>query len=87
MKSKQMNEALRKLADDESIGYDALGGKAVAYIGWYWREIDFDAKECYSIGIVPPFKTLMESNDRPRVGFMAGSRDTSRFRSRFRRLS
>jgi len=46
MTSAEMNEALHNLEEEPLFET----GKAVPYIGWFWRDVDFDA-ETYSFGI------------------------------------
>lgn len=49
LSSDQLNEILTDLADNE--GYDVRGlegtGKCIPYVGWYWRQVDFDADAGY----------------------------------------
>lgn len=45
MNSKTLNKKIREIADDEQ-PYLVKGlsdsGKCIPYIGWFWREVDFD---------------------------------------------
>ena len=43
MDSKTINEKIRELEDDEDRDFQALNNKPISYIGWFWREVDFDA--------------------------------------------
>lgn len=56
----------QKIADLDAPDDDDLSpngsGKAVPYIGWFWREVDFDA-EGYEFGVIPgEFIGFMENN-------------------------
>ncbi len=74
MTSAELNEKLASISDeDEKYGYEAFGGKAIPYIGWYWRSVDFDAVDGYLFGILPVVDGL-DSNDVPRVGFMENNK-------------
>lgn len=61
--SRQINEGLEKLSDDDRskvIGLDDTG-KSVPYIGWFWREVDFDDE--IDIGCIPDkFAGFMVNN-------------------------
>lgn len=39
MTSREMNDNLYELDDKD---FDNIGGKAIFYWGWFWREVDFD---------------------------------------------
>jgi hypothetical protein len=41
--SDDINARLAEIADSESISPAPLAGKAIAYYGWYWRSVNFDA--------------------------------------------
>lgn len=57
--SKQLNEFLSDAADD--LEYDFFGGKAIPYIGWYWREVDFTSR--IRLGYAPSMGVgFMENN-------------------------
>lgn len=73
MTSEELNKKIAEVCDDEFIGFDALGGKVVPYIGWFWRQIDFDDMTGHSFGILPVL-TGLDPNDSPRVGFMANNK-------------
>ena len=74
MKSSDLNERLRAVADDvDGIEYESFGGKVVPYIGWYWREVDFDADTCSDFGVLPVTYGI-DANDTPRIGFMANNK-------------
>jgi len=63
MNSEELNAGIRLLCDDETI-YATIGntGKTLPYIGWYWRDVDFDS-DGYRFGVIPgQFKGFMESN-------------------------
>lgn len=73
MTSEQLNDKIREIVDDESIDFEAFGGKKIPYIGWFWREVNFDRflDYGYSFGVIPPeedsdtfetFKGFMENN-------------------------
>lgn len=68
MDSTTINERIREVADDGD--FEAFGGKAVPYIGWYWRDVDFDADHCY-LGVIP---LGADDNDKLLVGFMENNK-------------
>jgi len=68
MDSKILNDKIREFEGNTTY-YEAFGGKAVPYIGWFWRNVNFDADHCW-FGIVPPYENTLVLNDRMRVGFM-----------------
>lgn len=74
MKSDELNLKIAEICDDTSIGFEAFGGKAVPYIGWFWRHVDFDDGECHELGILPGIEDPFDSNDKPRVGFMVNNK-------------
>lgn len=62
MDSKELNERIEKICDDDSL-YEAFDGKSIPYIGWFWREVDFDEKD-YLFGILPDGRlSFMENNE------------------------
>lgn len=67
MNSQEINNKIGKICDKED--FQIAGGKCIPYIGWFWREVDFDSDKCY-IGIIPNgFKGFMESNKWGYDGF------------------
>lgn len=75
MNSAELNEELRKIVDEpELYGYEAFGGKAVPYIGWYWRDVDFDSPGPYAFGVLPVYEGTLDDNDKPRAGFMENNK-------------
>ena len=74
MTSEELNARLREIEDEsERYGYEAFGGKAIPYIGWYWRDVNFDHDGKYPFGILPIMDGL-DANDTPRVGFMENNK-------------
>lgn len=74
MDSKKINEIIRKMDDennDSPIYESSIGGKIIPYIGWFWREVDFDNTEVF-LGVLPKLKgnSIEGGTDRPLVGFM-----------------
>ena len=60
MKSNLLNQKIREICDEEE--FEIKGGKCIPYLGWFWRDVDFDADYCV-IGIIPgEFKGFMENN-------------------------
>ena len=55
MTSDELNNAIRTIADDETIDYECFGGKKIPYLGWFWRTVDFDRfiEHGYRFGVVP----------------------------------
>ena len=68
-----LNKQIEKLDSGESLAYEPFGGKVIPYIGWYWRTVDFTAKD-YSFGILPVCDNIFEENDKPRVAFMENNK-------------
>lgn len=48
MTSDELNAAIAAICDDPT-RFEVYGGKAIAYIGWYWRPVDFDSE--WSLGM------------------------------------
>lgn len=65
MDSAQLNEAIEKLSDNESFADNH--GKVIPYIGWYWREVDFNKP--ITLGHCGYFAGFMENNkwDYPEI--------------------
>lgn len=53
MKSEEINARIREIEEDESIVYESFGGKKFPYVGWFWRDVDFDDEEGGSFGVIP----------------------------------
>lgn len=80
MNSKEMNDKIYELDNnnnDNPIYESVLGEKLIPYIGWFWREVDFDDYP-YSLGVIPDGAikdSLFEkANDRNLVGFMENNK-------------
>lgn len=72
--SDSLNEKLSAISDEaDEYGYESFGGKAIPYIGWYWRNVDFNEQGSYSFGVLPVI-TGFDGNDKPRVGFMENNK-------------
>jgi hypothetical protein len=56
--SAELNAAICLLESDEAL--QVKGGKAVPYIGWYWRQVDFDSP--ISFGDCGEFVGFLENN-------------------------
>ena len=72
MTGKELNEKIAALCEVGTAAYEAFGGKAIAYIGWFWRDVDFGADSC-ALGVVPPSARCVNCSrtDYPaQVGFM-----------------
>lgn len=67
--SKQLNRDIREVEDRYARLYSSFGGKLIPYGGWFWRDIDFNARPL-PLGILPPMDGF-EINDRCRVAFLA----------------
>lgn len=81
--SAELNEALSGICDDDGFGYhSAVGDKAIPYIGWFWRRVNFDAPGPYVFGVIPAGTADAEVNGRPigplskgnAVGFMENNK-------------
>lgn len=73
MTSDEINQKIKELDGRDDLPYVSFGSKAIPYIGWYWRTVDFDAEQVF-LGILPVYDSPWESNDRPRVGFMQNNK-------------
>ncbi len=71
--SDEINGLLRDLDGKENLPYEAFVGKAVPYIGWFWRTVWFD-KEDYWFGVLPVYDHVIETNDKERLGFMENNK-------------
>ena len=64
MDNEAFNDKIRDLENSKRI-FSVQGlentGKIIPYIGWYWRDVDFDASSI-SIGDCGQFKGFMENN-------------------------
>ena len=71
MDSNELNEQIAAICDDDT-DYEAFGGKAIPYIGWWWREINFDRESCI-FGVIPGDEEDLsgEVSGKPLVGFMS----------------
>lgn len=69
MDSNELNERIAAICDDD-MHYAAFGGKAIPYIGWFWREVNFDHSSCL-FGVIPDDEVL---GDKPLVGFMENNK-------------
>ena len=70
--SEMLNEKIREICDDGTL-YNAFGDKSIPYIGWFWRDVDFDS-HTYEFGILPVIRTGFDRNDKVRVGFMESNK-------------
>lgn len=70
MTSDELNDALMKLEMSDTLPYECFGGKPVPYIGWFWRDVDFDT-ETHWLGVIP---AGVESNETNLVGFMENNK-------------
>lgn len=72
MNSAELNAKIQELDNQEPSSFDAFGGsgKPVPYIGWYWRDVDFDRDECW-FGVIP---AGADGNSKPLVGFMENNK-------------
>lgn len=60
MNSETLNKKIYEIDDKDELS--TSGGKCIPYIGWFWRNVDFDAKT-YRFGILPgEFVGFMENN-------------------------
>ena len=67
MKSKKMNKLIRDYDGSDSPPFDAFGGKPIPYLGWFWRDVNFDA-ETMGFGVMPYL------GNRFLVGFMQSNK-------------
>ena len=70
MNSDELNRRIKAYDGVGDIPYDAFGGKPVPYIGWCWREVNFDRdypSGGYPFGVIP---AGVEDSDVSLVGFM-----------------
>jgi len=64
MTSEELNKKIEEICNDTTY-YQIFGGKCLPYIGWYWREVDFD-QETYTFGVLP--------GKKPRLAFMENNK-------------
>lgn len=73
MKSEELNKNIRELDGLEE--FEITGGKCIPYVGWFWRDVDFDSTGCW-IGIIPgEFQGFMENNKWGYDGFWVKGED------------
>lgn len=65
MTSEELNQRVKQVCDEVDV-FEAFGGKCIPYIGWYWRDVDFDA-ETYRFGVIP-------DGDGSLIGFMENNK-------------
>lgn len=76
MDSKLLNDKIGNIcAYDSSIEFNAFGGKPIPYIGWFWRDVDFDNFDRY-FGVIPVDSGYDddENHEKPLVGFMENNK-------------
>ena len=74
MNSNELNEKIREICDKaDELGYDAFepSGKSIPYIGWFWREVDFDS-DTLGFGLIPTDNST--DIEKFRVGFMENNK-------------
>ena len=72
--SETLNQRLAYISDEpKKFGYESFGEKAIPYIGWAWRNVDFDRTDGYEFGVLPVTKGF-DSNNKTRVGFMENNK-------------
>lgn len=64
LESDEINRRAEEV-DQTEWGFDCFGSKIIPYIGWFWRNVDWDAEECL-LGVVP--------GEPPLVGFMQNNK-------------
>lgn len=69
MDSKTLNSRISEL-DATPLADECAYGKPIFYIGWFWREVDFDAEQC-ELGIIP---RGADGNSKQLVGFMENNK-------------
>lgn len=63
MNSKELNKKINAICESDNMPFVAYGGKPIPYIGWFWREVDFDSDDGYMFGVLPDGKIgFMENN-------------------------
>ena len=59
MTSAELNAGIVSICDRDDLAVD---GKTIPYVGWFWREVDFDAP-AYEFGVIPgEWQGFMENN-------------------------
>lgn len=71
MDSREINHRLRALDRDEEFTQALPAHKIIPYIGWFWREVNFD-RLAYSIGVIP--KDSADDIDENYAGFMEANK-------------
>jgi hypothetical protein len=74
MTSDELNDQILDLCDNEALAPEALAGsgKAISYIGWFWRTVDFDSE--WTLGILPEGASLIEGRYTRKAGFMENNK-------------
>jgi hypothetical protein len=73
MKSEEINQIIASWDGKDNLPYESFGGKAIPYIGWFWRDVDFDSNHCW-LGILPICQDVLDPNDKRRAGFMQNNK-------------
>lgn len=62
MTSDEINQRIHEICDDETFAPPELArhGKTIPYIGWFWRDVDFDKR--ITLGYCGSFIGFMENN-------------------------
>ncbi len=73
MTSKELNDKIDEICDNSEL-YECFGGKSIPYIGWFWRNVNFDTKT-HTFGIMD----IENEDDEPSssiriVGFMENNK-------------
>ena len=68
MNSEELNQRIKEICNSNT-EFDAFGGKPIPFVGWFWREVNFDS-ETYQFGIIPSDKDY----DHDLVGFMENNK-------------
>jgi len=69
MDSNEINRRISAL-DEQDLPFEAFGGKAIPYVGWFWRRVDFDTED-HSFGVIAGCN---ECSAAPIVGFMENNK-------------
>lgn len=75
MESAELNRRIEELEESDPKPFIAFGGKAIPYIGSFWRQFDFDTHSP-TLGVIPPGpEELDPQREHPAlVGFMVNNK-------------
>ncbi len=76
MNSDEINKLIRESESNnerDNIFKSSFGDKIIPYIGWFWRDVNFDYKQ-YTLGICPNDPKNLPTEPDHLVGFMVNNK-------------